>query len=365
MKAAVLHDYGEKVVVEELELAEPRAGEVRVRIKAAGVCHSDLHVLSADLPLPVPIVLGHEGAGIVEAVGPGVTRVKPGDHVVLSWVPECGECFYCKIGRYDMCDTAVSTAVMGTLPDGTTRFRKGGEEIYQFSLTGTFAEATVVPENGVIKIRDDIPFERAALVGCSVMTGVGAVINTARVKPGSSVVVIGAGGVGLNVIQGAALAGAERIIAVDKFPKKLDFAKKFGATHFVNAAEEDVVSAVLDLTDGRGADYAFEVIGLPATIAQAYNCVRKAGMAVIVGVAPPNVDVCINAFSIPSSSKILTGTWYGQANAQVDIPKILDLYLAGKLNLDDLVTNVYTLEQVNEAFEAMKNGEVARGVIRF
>lgn len=366
MKAAVLQDYGKEITVEDLEVQAPKKGEVLVKIKAAGICHSDLHVVNADLPLPVPMVLGHEGAGIVEAVGEGVTRVQTGDHVVLNWVPECGTCHYCNIGRKDMCDTAQFTAQTGTLPDGTTRFHKGDQDIYQFSMTGTFAEYTVVPENGVIPIPEDVPFAQAALVGCGVLTGVGAVVNTAKVRPGSSVVVIGAGGVGLNVIQGANLAGAEKIIAVDLSRGKFETAKVFGATHTVDANEEDVIDRVLELTEGRGADYAFEVIGSPATIAQAYNCLDKGGTAVVVGVAPPHSEVSVNAFSIPATARTITGSWYGQSNPIVDIPKILNLYKAKKIKLDELISKTYhSLDGVNEAFRDMKEGKVARSVIEF
>ncbi|CAH0347396.1 Zn-dependent alcohol dehydrogenase [Bacillus sp. CECT 9360] len=366
MKAAVLKDYGQQVTVEDLELQGPKKGEVLVKMKAAGICHSDLHVVTADLPLPVPMVLGHEGAGIVEEVGAGVTRVKKGDHVVLNWVPECGTCYYCHIGRKDMCDTAQTTAATGTLPDGTTRFHKGGEEIYQFSMTGTFSEFTVVPENGVIPINKDIPFSQASLVGCGILTGFGAVVNTAKVVPGSSVVVIGAGGVGLNVIQSARLAGAERIIAVDITANKFETARLFGATHTVNAKETDVIDQVLQLTNGRGADYAFKVIGSPGTIAQSYNCLGKGGTAVVVGIAPPHVDISINAFSLPAQSRTITGSWYGQSNPIVDIPKVLDLYMAKKIKLDELISKRYTsLEGINEAFDDLKEGRVARSVVEF
>lgn len=366
MKAAVLKDYGQQVTVEEIDLQHPKRGEVLIKMKAAGICHSDLHVINADLPLPVPMVLGHEGAGIVEEVGEGVTRVKKGDHVVLNWVPECGDCYYCHIGRKDMCDAAQFSAQIGTMPDGTTRFYQDDQEIYQFSMTGTFSEYTVVPENGVIPIRKDIPFAQAALVGCGVLTGFGAVVNTAKVRPGSSVVVIGAGGVGLNIIQAASLSGAERIIAVDISESKFETARQFGATHTVHANKEDVIDAVVELTGGRGADYAFEVIGNPGTIAQAYNCLGKGGLAVVVGIAAPNLDVSINAFSLPAQSKTITGSWYGQSNPIVEIPKILELYLAKKLKLDELITKRYTsLEKINEAFQDLKESKVARSVIEF
>ncbi|UOE75813.1 Zn-dependent alcohol dehydrogenase [Parageobacillus thermoglucosidasius] len=365
MKAAVLHNYCEELQIENVDLEEPRKGEVRVKMKAAGICHSDLHVINAHLPLPVPIILGHEGAGVVDAVGEGVTSVKVGDHVVLNWVPSCGKCYYCQIGRPDMCDEAAKISAMGTMFDGTTRFSIGGKAVYQFPLTGTFSEYTVVPERAAIPIRNDVPFELAALVGCSVITGVGAVTNTAKVEPGSTVAVIGAGGVGFNVIQGAALCGAKQIIAIDVLPEKLEMTKTFGATHTINASEEDVISAVLDLTGGHGVDYAFEVIGRPETMAEAYNITRKTGTAVIVGIAAPNESVTVNAFSLPSQSKTLTGSWLGQGNPPVDYPKLLDLYAEGKLKLEPLVSKIYTLDQINEGFEALKAGKNIRGVIRF
>ncbi|HEX7066267.1 MAG TPA: Zn-dependent alcohol dehydrogenase [Bacillales bacterium] len=365
MKAAVLHNYGERLKIEDVNLEKPKEGEVRVQMKAAGICHSDLHVINADLPLPIPMVLGHEGAGIVEEVGNGVTRVKPGDHVVLNWVPECGECFYCRSGRPDMCDEAFKLATSGTMADGTTRFRYGEQNLYQFNQTGTFTEYTVVPENGAVPIRKDVPFELACLVGCGVMTGVGAVAKTAGVEPGSTVAVIGTGGVGLNVVQGASLSGAKQIIAIDLLDKKLTMAETFGATDTVNASEEDVIQSVLDLTDGSGVDYAFEVIGRPQTVAQAYNITNKTGTAVVVGVAPPHESVSINAFSLPSQGKTLTGSWYGQANASIDIPKLIDLYSVGKIQLEPLISHFYSLNEINEGFEELKSGRNARGVIRF
>lgn len=366
MKAAILRDYGQQITVEDVELASPKKGEVLVQMKAAGICHSDLHVVNADLPLPVPMVLGHEGAGIVVEVGEGVTRVQKGDHVVLNWVPECGTCYYCHIGRKDMCDAAQASAQIGTLPDGTTRFHKNYEEIYQFSMTGTFADCTVVPESGVIPIRKDIPFAQAALVGCGVLTGYGAVVHTAKVKPGSSVAVIGAGGVGLNVIQSARLAGAERIIAIDIAPNKFETAYQFGATHTVNSLQEEAVDAVIELTNGRGVDYSFEVIGNPDTIAQAYNILGKGGTAVVVGIAAPHLEVSINAFSLPAQSKTITGSWYGQSHPIIDIPKILDLYMAGKIMLDELISKRYSsLEGINEAFQDLKEGKVARSIVEW
>ncbi len=365
MKAAVLHQYGQELKIENVELEDPRKGEVRVKMKAAGICHSDQHVIDLALPLPVPIVLGHEGAGIVDAVGEGVTSVKVGDHVALNWVPSCAKCHNCRVGRPDMCDEAEKIAAMGTLLDGTTRFSLNGKKVHQFPLTGTFSEYTVVPESSAIPIRKDIPFEWAALVGCCVITGVGAVTNTAKVEPGSTVAVIGAGGVGFNTIQGAKLAGAKQIIAVDILDDKLEKTKAFGATHTVNAKENDPVREVKKLTGGLGVDYAFEVIGREETMQQGYMMTRKGGMTVIVGVASPTTNLSINAFSIPHQSKTITGSWLGQGNPAVDYPNLLDLNAAGKLQLEPLVSQVYTLDEINKGFEAMKSGENIRGVITF
>lgn len=365
MKAAVLHNYGEELTVEDVELEDPHKGEVRVKMKAAGICHSDQHVIDAHLPLPVPIVLGHEGAGVVDAVGEDVTGVQVGDHVVLNWVPSCGECHYCQIGRPDMCDESEKISMMGTMFDGTTRFSLDGKSVHQFPLTGTFSEYTVVPESAAIPIRKDVPFELASLVGCCVITGVGAVTNTAKVEPGSTVAVIGAGGVGFNAIQGAALSGAKQIIAIDLVPEKLEQTKTFGATHTINAAEEDVLNSVLRLTDGLGVDYAFEVIGRPETMTQAYSMTRKTGTTVIVGISAPNEEIAVNSFSLPFYAKTITGSWLGQGNPAVDYPTLLDLNASGKLNLDPLVSEIYSLDQVNEGFEAMRAGKNIRGVIRF
>lgn len=365
VRAAVLEDVGERFRLEELELDDPGPGEVRVRIAAAGVCHSDLHVIHGDLPVPLPAVLGHEGAGVVEAVGEGVKRVQPGDHVVLSWVPGCGRCYYCRIGRPDMCEAAFDLQVAGTLPGGALRFRRpGGGTVHHFLAVSCFAEETVVPEQGVIPIRRDVPLDRAALVGCAVTTGYGAVVHTAQVRPGSSVAVLGTGGVGLNVIQTAVLSGAWPVIAIDRIPAKLELARRFGATHTIDASRvDDLIGAVLNLTEGRGADYVFEVVGRPETIQTAYGMARKAGMVVVVGIAAPHEDVAINAFSLPSQSKVLTGSWYGRSVPEVDIPRILDLYMAGRLDLDNLVSQRLPLAAIDDAFEALRSGGIARSVL--
>ncbi len=366
MKAAVLPDEGNLLEIRDVELLAPGPKEVVVRIAASGICHSDLHVIDGHLPVPLPAVLGHEGAGVVEEVGPGVTRVRPGDHVVLSWVPSCGSCFYCGIDRPDMCDEAFAIQIQGSLPGGGVRLRAHGEEIYHFLGTSCFAERAILHENGLVKIRSDVPLDRAALVGCAVTTGYGAVMHTAQLPKGASVAVVGAGGVGLNVIQAAALAGARQIIALDRVPEKLALARRFGATDVVDASDtDDLVSPVLELTEGRGADYSFEVVGRPETIAAAYGMTRKAGTVVVVGIAAPHLEVSLNAFSIPSQSRILTGSWYGRSHPDRDIPAILDLYMEGRLDLDGLITRRYDLQEINEAFAALRRGDLARGVITF
>jgi S-(hydroxymethyl)glutathione dehydrogenase/alcohol dehydrogenase len=363
MKAAVFHEHNAPLKVEDIDIDKPKGGEVLVKLAASGVCHSDLSVINGTIPFPSPpAVLGHEGAGVVEEIGRDVTAVKPGDHVILSWRPSCGKCGYCVSGRPQLCQTIALPILQGYLPDGTSRLHKGGTEIKHFTGVSSFAEYAVVPETGIVKIRTDVPLEGAALVGCGVMTGVGAAINTARVAPGSSVAVIGCGGVGLNVVQGAALAGAEKIIAIDLNPKKLELAKQFGATHFVNPKDGDPVSQVMALTDGLGTDYAFEVIGRADTAVQAYNSIRPGGTAVVVGVAKPDDMITIPAVSL-LQEKTLKGSIYGSARPSIDMPKILDLYMNKKLKLDELVSRRIKLEEINLAFEWMEKGEVARSVI--
>jgi S-(hydroxymethyl)glutathione dehydrogenase/alcohol dehydrogenase len=358
-RAAVLNAVHEPLTVEPLEVRGPRNGEVLVRIGASGVCHSDLHAINGDLPMPLPCVLGHEGAGEVEAVGAGVERVRPGDHVVLSWVPFCGACWYCRAGHNYLCQDGHVKALSAEV------FRRNGTTISQLAGVGSMAEYTVVPESACIPIDPTLPFDRACLIGCGVMTGVGAVINTARVRPGQSVAVFGAGGVGLNVVQGAVLAGAEPIIAVDLNDRKLELAKQFGATHVVNGGATDPVGAIYELTGGIGVDYAFEVIGVPEVMTQAFMATRRGGMAVIVGVPPSTAMVSVPGMLLPLAEKSLVGSLYGSANMARDVPRLIALYRAGKLKLDELITRRYRLAQVHEAFTAMEKGEVARGVIEF
>ena len=364
--AAVLADY-EELRVERLELDAPGPGEVLVRLRAAGVCHSDYHVFTGDLPLPTPMVLGHEGAGVVEAVGAGVRAVAPGDAVVLSWLPACGRCPRCLAGRPELCRVPALAAEHGTLPDGRLPFRRpgNGEPVYQFSLTGTFAERTVVPEAGVVRLPPGTDLEAAALLGCSVLTGTGAAWRTAALRPAESVAVFGAGGVGLNVLQGARLVAAFPRIAVDVHADRLAAARAFGATHVVDASSASAVDAVLDLTEGEGVDAAFEVVGRPETMAQAFNVTRPGGRTVVVGVAPPNAEIALNAFAFPSQERTLVGCWYGQSSPARDIPPLLRLHQAGLLQLHGLISRRYSLAQLPQAFEAMLSGAVNRALLTF
>ncbi|MBI3455745.1 MAG: Zn-dependent alcohol dehydrogenase [Candidatus Rokubacteria bacterium] len=365
MKAAVLYKPKTRFVVEDVEVQEPKRGEVMVRMAAGGVCHSDLHVLKGDLEAPLPAILGHEGAGVVERVGEGVTSVKKGDHVIPLWRLSCGQCEWCLGGSPALCDAAIQIRTTGRLADGTSRFRKGPTEIKHFAGVSTFASLSVMPEQSVVKIRNDVPLEKAALVGCGVVTGVGAVVNAAKVRPGASVAVFGAGGVGLNAIQGAALVGAEKIIAVDVLANKLELAREMGATHVVNARDGDPVARVKELTGGQGVDYAFEVIGLPETMSQTVEVLRKRGVAVIVGVSRPEAAIPLKTLPLVFQERTVTGSVYGSARPRVDVPRLLDLYVAGKLKLDQLLTRTYPLEQINEAYEALERGETARSVVTF
>ncbi len=363
-RAAVVYEHNQPVVVEELELDEPRANEVLLRTAASGVCHSDLSVVTGTIYYDAAVALGHEGAGVIEHVGDSVTDFHPGDHVVLSFVSYCGSCRMCQMGRVCLCESY--NVPRGLQLDGTYRLHNSsGDGILQMARIATMSEYMVVPQQNLVKIGAHYSLEKAALVGCGVTTGVGAVLNTAKVEPGSSVAVIGTGGVGLNAIQGAVFVEAEPIIAVDIAEKKLNFAKRFGATDVVNAAENDPVEAVHELTDGLGVDYAFEVIGNPKTIVQAYDMVRAAGTAVIVGIAHHQAEFSIPAQQFVASEKRLIGSFYGSCQPRVDMPKLLRFYEDGILKLDELITRQYRLEQINEAFAAMEAGENARGVIVF
>jgi S-(hydroxymethyl)glutathione dehydrogenase / alcohol dehydrogenase len=360
VRGAVLFNFHEALKVEALELKPPRADEVVVKVAASGVCHSDLSVQQMKLPVPPPAVLGHEGAGIVEEVGKDVTTLKTGDHVVLSWVENCGRCHYCINGTVHLCDKNQQ----GLMTGEENVFRKGDIDIARMAGVGSFADHTVVRATAAIKIPDDVPLDRACLVGCGVMTGVGAVINTAKVRPGQTVAVFGCGGVGLNVVQGAALSGASRIIAVDLSKSKLELAKAFGATDVVDASGgTDAADAVRELTGGLGVDYAFEVIGAPPVIVQAFLSVKRGGKVIVVGVPPFGSEVPIPGFSLPLEEKSVIGSLYGSANMRRDMPKLIDLYMRGRLKIDELVSRRIKLDDVNAAFDAIEKGEVARSVI--
>lgn len=363
-KAAVLFETnGALEIRDDIEVADPGPGEVRVRTGASGVCHSDLSVVNGTLPLPTPIVLGHEGAGIVDAVGEGVTSVSPGDKIVVSWVPQCGECYMCNHGQPYLCEKN-ATAAMAGLIDGSTRLSSQGTALHQMGMAGSFCDTMIIPEISAVKVGADIPLEVAALIGCGVLTGVGAALNTADIHPGDTVAVIGCGGVGLNVIQGARLAGAGEIIAIDMVPAKLELAEQFGATTLVNAAETEPTMAAM--ANGRGADVAFEVIGLGQTMEQAINMIRPGGEVVLVGV--PRMDVFLNlnaAFTFLYMAKTVKGCWYGSADVRRDVPMLLEHYANGNLKLDELISRRISLDEVNDAFAAMEAGEVARSVIGY
>ncbi|MDQ1370317.1 MAG: hypothetical protein QOF20_2670 [Acidimicrobiaceae bacterium] len=366
-KAAVLATIGQPLEVRtDVVVEAPHAGEVLVRMAASGVCHSDLSMQNGTMLSPTPIVLGHEGAGVIEAVGDGVSELTVGDHVVISWVPQCGSCYYCERGQPEICESTSLSVALGYLLDGTTRLRSGGTALHQMAAAGTFSELSVVPAVSAIKIPDDIDLSVAALIGCSVLTGVGAALNTADIAAGDTVAVVGCGGVGLNVIQGAAIAGAGQIIAVDVHQSKLELARTFGATAVVDASGCDAVSAVMELTGQRGADVAFEVIGLQQTIDQTITMTRRGGQAILVGVARMDAVVNVPAFfGVVLAEKTIRGCWYGGAHVRRDVARIIGYYRDGRLKLEELISQRIALEQVNEAFEALKVGEVARSVITY
>ena len=360
MRAAVLDRVGDPLTIEELELDGPEAGEVLVRLAASGVCHSDLHNQQGVHPPPTPVVLGHEGAGVVETVGAGVDHVRPGDHVVLTWLPYCGRCRWCATGQPARC-TGMAWIDDGTMADGSIRMRRADGTPVKHYTTSSFAERTVVPAQTAIPVDPDLDLTQLALIGCAVMTGVGAVLNTARVAPGDSVAVVGCGGVGLNVVQGAAIAGAGRIVAVDRNPDKLALASELGATDTVAADEHgDPVQAVLELTGG--VDHSFEAVGRPETIELAIAVTGVGGQAVLVGMAPPGARVGIEPLQLTLGERAVRGSWYGSTRPFRDVPLLIDLYRSGRLQLERLVTRC-SLDQVNEALQAMETGSLARSVI--
>lgn len=365
-RAAVQYAAGEPIRVEEVELDPPGEHEVQVRMVAAGVCHSDYHVVTGELPSYLPMALGHEGAGIIEALGPGVTNYKVGDHVVLSFMPSCGVCPACTSGHSNLCDKGTAR-VPGALLDGTYRMHtQDGRNVGQFCFVSTFSEHTVVPDISLVPVAEHYPLNRAVLVGCGVLTGVGSVIHRARVTPGSTVAIVGCGGVGTNIVQGAAMAGAQTIIAVDIHAFKLEKARELGATHTINSRESDPAQEIRRLTGGAGVDYAFDAIALPDTTAQAYKALAKNGTLVIVGLAAATqLSLPISPLNMVLTQKTVMGVFYGDARPRNDIPMMLKMYEAGRLKLDELVTQSYTLDQINEAYADMIAGKIIRGVIEF
>jgi S-(hydroxymethyl)glutathione dehydrogenase / alcohol dehydrogenase len=360
MRAALMRNIGDQdlEIRDDIELVDVGPGEVKVKIESTGVCHSDLSVLNGTIPQPPPAVLGHEGAGIVAEVGDGVTGVSVGDHVIVAWSPPCGHCAFC-VGRKQPNLCSNIQMVMG----GTPHFRLDGGPVFGMAGAGTFAEEMIIPQEGVVKIADDVPLEIASLVGCGVMTGVGAAINTAKVTPGSSVVVFGCGGVGISAIQGARVAGAAEIVAVDLVDAKLEDAQRFGATHACKPDELDTLKR--DLTGGDGFDYAFEAIGLPTTMRAAYDAIRRGGTAVIVGVGKLDEFVQFSAFELFYSEKTLVGSYYGSADVRSDFDTMLRLWKSGRLDLEGMISRRIKLDEINDAFGAMQRGEVIRQVISF
>jgi S-(hydroxymethyl)glutathione dehydrogenase / alcohol dehydrogenase len=357
-RAAVLHEFGRPLVIEELELDPPKLGEVGVRMSASGVCHSDLHVALGTHPTLLPVVLGHEGAGVVEEVGPGVVGLAPGDHVLLTWLPYCGHCRECARGWPNLCEnTAWYDA---TLEDGTCRFHLDGQLVHHYN-TSSFSERSVVPARTAIKIDPSLPLSELALMGCAVMTGVGAVLNTARVRPGDTVAVIGCGGVGLNVVQGARIAGATKIIAVDVVPSKLELARELGATAVVDSSASDPVEAVKELVPG-GVDSAFEALGRTETIQTALAVTARGGQAFLIGMAAPGDRVELDVLTMTLEERCVRGSWYGSCVPLRDLPLLVELYRDGRLRLAPMITTC-GLDDVNDAFARMQAGETARSVI--
>jgi len=366
-RAAVAHRAGDPLTIEEVELAGPKAGEVLVEIKATGVCHTDAFTLSGDDPEGLfPAILGHEGAGVVVDVGKGVTTLKKGDHVIPLYTPECRQCDYCTSGRTNLCQAIRVTQGQGVMPDGTSRFSIGKDKLFHYMGTSTFANHTVVPEIALAKVREDAPFDKICYIGCGVTTGIGAVINTAKVRPGDNVVVFGLGGIGLNVIQGARIAGANMIVGVDLNPKRKKLGEKFGMTHFANPKEieGDLVPYLVDLTGG-GADYSFECIGNVTTMRQALECCHKGwGESIIIGVAPAGAEISTRPFQLVTG-RVWKGTAFGGAKGRTDVPKIVDWYMDGKINIDDLITHTMPLDKINDAFHLMHEGKSIRTVITY
>ncbi|BAZ42908.1 S-(hydroxymethyl)glutathione dehydrogenase/class III alcohol dehydrogenase [Calothrix sp. NIES-4101] len=367
VKAALASAAGKPLTIETVDLEHPQAGEVLIEIKATGICHTDAYTLSGKDPEGLfPAILGHEGAGVVVEVGKDVKSLKVGDHVIPLYTPECRQCEYCLSQKTNLCQAIRLTQGKGVMPDGTSRFSIGGEKIHHYMGTSTFANYTVLPEIAVAKIREDAPFDKVCYIGCGVTTGVGAVINTAKVEAGANVVVFGLGGIGLNVIQAARMVGANMIVGVDINPRRKALAEKFGMTHFVNPQEldGDIVAYLVDLTKG-GADYSFECIGNVNVMRQALECCHKGwGVSVIIGVAAAGEEIRTRPFQLVTG-RVWKGSAFGGARGRTDVPKIVDWYMDGKINIDDLITHVMPIEKINDAFELMHRGESIRSVVTF
>ena len=367
VRAAVAHKAGAPLTIETVKLEGPKTGEVLIEIKATGICHTDEFTLSGGDPEGLfPSILGHEGAGIVVDVGPGVTSIQKGDHVIPLYTPECRQCKSCLSRKTNLCTAIRATQGKGLMPDSTSRFSLGKDTIYHYMGCSTFSNFTVLPEIAVAKIRKDAPFDKVCYIGCGVTTGIGAVINTAKVEPGANVVVFGLGGIGLNVIQGAHMAGANMIVGVDINPNRKTLAEKFGMTHFVNPKEVqgDLVPYLVDLTNG-GADYSFECVGNVQLMRQALECCHRGwGVSVIIGVAGAGQEISTRPFQLVTG-RVWKGTAFGGARGRTDVPKIVDWYMEKKINIDDLITHVLPLERINEGFDLMHAGKSIRAVVRY
>ena len=366
-RAAVAYRAGEPLVIETVDLEGPRAGEVLVEIRASGVCHTDEFTRSgADPEGLFPVIFGHEGAGVVVDLGPGVTSLKKGDHVIPLYTPECRQCKSCLSHKTNLCTAIRATQGQGVMPDGTSRFSIGGEKVHHYMGCSTFSNYTVLPKIALAKIREDAPFEKVCYIGCGVTTGIGAVINTAKVEPGANVVVFGLGGIGLNVIQGARMAGADKIVGVDINPGRKALAERFGMTHFVNPkeVEGDLVPYLVALTDG-GADYSFECVGNVDLMRQALECCHRGwGVSVIIGVAGAGQEIRTRPFQLVTG-RVWKGSAFGGARGRTDVPKIVDWYMRGKIEIDPLITHVLPLARINDAFDLMHAGESIRTVVTF
>lgn len=361
MRAAVLHAVGEPLSVEDIEISEPGSFEVLVRVAAAGLCHSDVRFMEGSYPVPLPAVLGHESAGVVEAVGSSVSHVRPGDHVITFLSVFCGTCFFCVAGETHNCSNREATQ---RRPDDPPRLSVNGESLHQFLNLASFAERMLIHENALVKVTDEMPMDKAALLGCGAATGLGAVFNTAEVRPGETVAVIGCGGVGLSAVQGARIAGAGTIVAIDIIDSKLQLSSTMGATHTVNSGSVDPFDVVMELTEGRGVDKSFEAIGNARTAELAFALIRKGGVATVIGLIPVGDMVSIPGYQFTDEKK-LQGSNMGSNRFRIDVPRYVQMYLDGRLNLDDMVTSRMTIEDINAGFDEMKTGRVARNLIIF